>query len=226
MGKRRHAQDKMWVTQKEMVNEWGGKREEHESNYLNRDNQMARLPFYYCNFSLSPATDPYCAPEAIKEGLAISAPAIKYYGVVFDIMSIVPEIKAHGRNPITGKPLKQSDLVKLNFHKNDENEYHCPVTFKLLTSSSHIIAIRETGNVYSYEAYQELNKDAKNYRDLLTDEKFDPKAIILLNDPKVPELVSRKGAKKDTKTKEQLSGINQSLSSKRILKDLEKTATK
>ena len=30
MGKRRHAQDKMWVTQKEMVNEWGGKREEHE----------------------------------------------------------------------------------------------------------------------------------------------------------------------------------------------------
>ena len=170
MGKRRHAQDKMWVTQKEMVNDWGGKREEHETNYLNRDSQMARMPFHYCNLSLSPAIDPYCAVEPIKEGVDTSAPAIRWYGVVFDIMSIVPEIQAHGRNPITGTALKQSDLVKLNFHKNEGGEFHCPVTFKLLTSSSHIIAIRETGNVYSYEAYQELNKDAKNYRDLLTDE--------------------------------------------------------
>ena len=29
MGKRRHAQDKLWITQKEHVNDWGGKREEH-----------------------------------------------------------------------------------------------------------------------------------------------------------------------------------------------------
>jgi peptidyl-prolyl cis-trans isomerase-like protein 2 len=48
------------------------------------------------------------------------------------------------------------------------------VTYKLLTDKSHIIAIKETGNVYSYEAYKELNKDAKNYRDLLDDTKFDP----------------------------------------------------
>ena len=98
-------------------------------------------------------------------------------------MSIVPEIKKHGLNPITGKSMKQSDLIKLNFHKNDDGEIHCPVTYKLLTVNSHIIVIKETGNVYSFDAYNELNRQAKNYRDLLTDEKFDPKQVILLNDP-------------------------------------------
>ena len=58
---------------------------------------------------------------------------------------------------------------------------------------SHIIAIKESGHVYSYQAYKELNKDSKNYRDLLTDEKFDPKtSVILINDPKMPNLFKRK----------------------------------
>ena len=90
MGKRRHAQDKMWITQKEMVNEWGGKREEHEEEYVNRDRQMARMPFNYCNLTLQLASDPYCTSEVIKEGTKLSTPVIKNYGVVFDIMSIVP----------------------------------------------------------------------------------------------------------------------------------------
>ena len=94
--------------------------------------------------------------------------------------------------------MAQSDLVKINFHKNDDGDFHCPVTYKLLTDSSHIIAIKETGNVYSFEAYKELNKDAKNYRDLLTDEKFDPKSsLILLNDPKNPILFKRKDPEVD-----------------------------
>lgn len=37
MSKRRHAQDKMWITQKEMVTDWGGKREEHDSIRRARD---------------------------------------------------------------------------------------------------------------------------------------------------------------------------------------------
>jgi peptidyl-prolyl cis-trans isomerase-like protein 2 len=62
--------------------------------------------------------------------------------------------------------------------------------YKAFNEHSHIIAIKETGNVYSYEAYQTLNKDPKHYYDLLTsklyfdltslDDKFDPKKIILI----------------------------------------------
>lgn len=55
--------------------------------------------------------------------------------------------------------MSQSDLIKLNFHKNEQGQYHCPVTYKQFTDNTHIIAIKETGNVYSYEAYLQLNKE-------------------------------------------------------------------
>ncbi len=29
--------------------------------------------------------------------------------------------------------------------------YHCPVTFRVFNENSHIVAIRTSGNVYSYE---------------------------------------------------------------------------
>ncbi len=38
MGKKRHTQDKLWITQKEMVTDWGGKREEHEQIHKDRAN--------------------------------------------------------------------------------------------------------------------------------------------------------------------------------------------
>lgn len=44
-------------------------------------------------------------------------------------------------------------MFKLTFHRNEEGEIHCPVTYKVLTNNSHVVAIRETGNVYSYQAY-------------------------------------------------------------------------
>lgn len=52
---------------------------------------------------------------------------------------------------------------------------------------SHIIAIRETGNVFSYEAYEELNKKLDCYNDLLSDEPFDPKKLLILQNPKAPD---------------------------------------
>lgn len=56
--------------------------------------------------------------------------------------------------------------------------------FKPFSEHSHIVAIKETGNVYSHEAYKELNKDASWYYDLLNETPFDPKNVITLQDPK------------------------------------------
>lgn len=42
-------------------------------------------------------------------------------------------------------------LTKLNFSKNAEGEFHCPVMFKTFSNSSHIVAINTTGNVFSHE---------------------------------------------------------------------------
>lgn len=61
------------------------------------------------------------------------------------------------------------------------------MTFKVFNDFSHIVAIRETGNVFSYEAYEQLNKGPKYWHDLLNEEQFDPKKIITIQDPKREE---------------------------------------
>ena len=52
-------------------------------------------------------------------------------GNIFDLVHIVPYIKKYKRNPVTGKKLEPSQLVKLNIHKNSKGEMHCPVMFKV-----------------------------------------------------------------------------------------------
>ena len=88
--------------------------------------------------------------------------------------------------------------------------YHCPVTFKVFNENSNIVAIRSTGNVFSYEvcmynmhtvfsvdctslycvyfqAVERLNLKPRHFHDLLTDEPFTRADIITLQDPMAPE---------------------------------------
>jgi peptidyl-prolyl cis-trans isomerase-like protein 2 len=105
-------------------------------------------------------------------------------GTTFDIVNILPYIRKFKKNPVTGLPLKASDLIKLNFSRNEDGEYHCPILYKSFNENSTIIAIKETGNVYSYEAYEQLNKKTNNFNDLLTNQPFEAKNIIFIQDPK------------------------------------------
>jgi peptidyl-prolyl cis-trans isomerase-like protein 2 len=79
--------------------------------------------------------------------------------------------------------LKSSDLIKLNFTKNDDNEYVDPVTYKVFTDNTHIVALKPTGNVYAWDTIDRLNIKAKNWRDLVSDDEFTRKDIITLQDP-------------------------------------------
>ena len=86
MGKRRHNQDKAFITAKEHIQDWGGKLAER------RHEHMVTLPFNYCNIGLTEAKEPYCTQD----------------GIVFDLLTIVPYLRKHGnRNPCTGDPLTQ-----------------------------------------------------------------------------------------------------------------------
>ena len=67
MGKKRHTQDKLFLSAKEMLSDWGGKREEHEQKHLEKDLKVQKLPFYCCNMSLVEAQEPYCAAERVKD---------------------------------------------------------------------------------------------------------------------------------------------------------------
>lgn len=133
--------------------------------------KFERLPFYCCSLSLVPFTDPVCTEE----------------GIIFELLHIIPYLKKHKKNPVTGKPLHPKELIKLKFYKNSENQYHCPITLKVFTEYSHIIAVKPTGNVYIEEAINELCKKPNNWKDLLTDEPFNAKDLITLQNPNSPK---------------------------------------
>jgi peptidyl-prolyl cis-trans isomerase-like protein 2 len=73
--------------------------------------------------------------------------------------------------------------VKLTFHKNSKDEFHCPITYKVFNENSHIVAIAKTGNVFSGEAVEQLNLKSNFFKDLLNDEPFVKKDIITIQDP-------------------------------------------
>lgn len=87
-------------------------------------------------------------------------------------------------DPITGKkPFNLRNIIPLNLHRNQDGQYHCPVLFKPFNENSKITCLRNTGNVYLHEAIEELNLKTKNYRDMLNDEPFVRKDLIVIQDP-------------------------------------------
>lgn len=155
----------MFITSTEWSTLYGGKRKENFA-----DPGFKRLPFDSCALSLTP----FETPMATRDG------------IVFDLVNIVPYVKKHGVNPVTGEPLRLKDMIKLHYHKsvqkdkvevrrglgrrantlfspfipvsrNADGKYHDPVTFKIFTEHSHIVAIATSGNVYNYETIQDFN---------------------------------------------------------------------
>jgi peptidyl-prolyl cis-trans isomerase-like 2 len=128
-----------------------------------------RLPFTFCALSLQPFKTPVCTAD----------------GLIFDHENIIRWLMTHDTNPVNGRPLKNSDLIKLQFAKNDENEYVDPVTFKVFTDNTHIVAVRhdDSANAFAYDTVERLNIKAKMWRDLVSDEEFSRKDIITLQDP-------------------------------------------
>lgn len=104
-------------------------------------------------------------------------------GTIFDLTNILPWLKKHGTNPVTGKKLESKELIKLNFHKNDDGEYMDPVTYKVFTDNTHIVALRNTGNVFAWDTVERLNIKAKIWEDLVSGEAFGRSDIITLQDP-------------------------------------------
>lgn len=153
----------MYLTMKEWTETYGGKK----ANSSSGNPAFKRLPFDHCSLSLQPYENPYCDAE----------------GHLFDLLAIVPYLKKFKTNPVTGKPLDLKNLIRLNMHRNASGDFHCPVLFKQFTDKSHIVAVRTTGNVFSFEAVEQLNLKAKNWKELLTDEAFTRQDLITIQDP-------------------------------------------
>jgi peptidyl-prolyl cis-trans isomerase-like protein 2 len=159
------------------------------------------LPFGRCALTLLPVRDPVCNRD----------------GILFEGSAALSFAMRHGVDPASGQPLAPSQLVALNVDRGgggdgedgggDPEEgpssWRCPVLAKPLTAHTKAVAVlqraggvgagagrRRVANVYSYQAYYELNVKARSYVDLVTGEPFDPKAdVIVINDPENEEWV-------------------------------------
>lgn len=80
--------------------------------------------------------------------------------------------------------MQHNELLKIEMHKNEDGEYVDPVTYKVFTDNTHLVAIRTSGNVYAWDTIERLNIKAKNWKDLVTDDEFTRKDIITIQDPK------------------------------------------
>lgn len=50
----------------------------------------------------------------------------------FCCRNIIPYIKKFGKNPVTGAPLKEEDLIPLTFHKNADGKYAFDLKYLML----------------------------------------------------------------------------------------------
>mmetsp|Transcript_17510 Transcript_17510/g.15787 ORF Transcript_17510/g.15787 Transcript_17510/m.15787 type:complete len:490 (+) Transcript_17510:28-1497(+) len=160
----RHSKDRLFITATEWSEQYGGKKNIKSTSYR-------PLPFDHCGLTLVPFITPVCLHE----------------GVIFELEALMEYILKYKKNPITGDPVTSKDIIRLNIDKNADGEWQCPVLNKALTNNTHVVAIKTTGNVYCYDAVNELNIKPKNYTDLITGESFKKSDIITLQDPRDPE---------------------------------------
>lgn len=161
--------DKLYITQTEWSQEFGGAKAAKQSSINSLNTGFRRLPFDCCALSLQPF---------------VQHPVVTPDGIVFDLMNIMPWLKQHpNTNPVTGQALRSQDLTRLHFARNKDGKLHCPISFKTFTESSHIVAVRTSGNVYAMDTVERLNIKPKYWKDLLTDEPFKRKDLIVIQDP-------------------------------------------
>ncbi|KAK3313818.1 hypothetical protein B0H66DRAFT_362899 [Apodospora peruviana] len=180
--------DKLYITH----SEWSSSDAYSASTGSNAGARAARrgatfrkLPFNFCAASLQPFKNPVCTPD----------------GTIFDVEIIGAWLEKHPTNPVTGDPLAAKDLIKLNFARNADvddasrnrnngpsdgkGDLIDPVTFKVFTDNTHIVAVRHGSyaNVFAWGTVERMNIKPKMWRDLVDDVEFGRKDIITLQDP-------------------------------------------
>jgi len=129
MGKNQHSKDQLHIRPTEWAQDGAGFKASSKTPY-------SYLALDCCFLSLQP----FEVPVGTRDGQ------------VFEVKFIIPYIKKFGRNPCTGGKLEVSELVPLNFHKNNEGKIHCPVLNKVFTNHSHVVMNAISGHVCSMEA--------------------------------------------------------------------------
>eukprot|EP00532_Pseudo-nitzschia_australis_P007764 CAMPEP_0168170770 /NCGR_PEP_ID=MMETSP0139_2-20121125/4359_1 /TAXON_ID=44445 /ORGANISM="Pseudo-nitzschia australis, Strain 10249 10 AB" /LENGTH=664 /DNA_ID=CAMNT_0008088299 /DNA_START=208 /DNA_END=2203 /DNA_ORIENTATION=- len=143
------------------------------------------LPFKCCALTLVAFETPVCI---IVDGPKTTGTtnSNQKYGVVFENTSLMESGGRESNEFLEDYPAEMD-------RDSETGDWQCPVLTKAFSDhTTKIVAVispsgGNEANVYSYEAYHELNVKPKNYVDLTTGLKFSPKKdVIVLNDPSNP----------------------------------------
>lgn len=203
MGKKQHQSDRMFLTAKEWKEEWGGHKDKKHLPYQ-------RLPFNCCAITFTPFEDPVCTADGIVYDVTNIVPYIQKYhshpvsGEPLEITDLVA-LQMHKNSdgeyhcPVLGKVFTQVRATGL-FNQPalctvlpscTMRVAHSELCWNALSGCyclqhTHIVAVRTSGNVFCWEAIQELNVKTKSWKDLLTEEPFTRKDIIQIQVRRVP----------------------------------------
>lgn len=171
--------DKLYITHSEHSGLFGSGLHSAHKGYQAKQEQprQAQTPFDCCALSSQPFEHPVCARNS--DGT----------GHVFDLVNIIPWLKAHNnKHPITKEPLDPSQLITLHYSRREgSGQLYDPISFKPFTEHSHIVAIATTGNVFLAESVLNVGKD------LITDTPFKKSDVITLQNPHgIPPLLPQK----------------------------------
>ena len=173
MSAQRKHTDLPFITASEWARDFGGKKTHNSSS--SSAVPPPSVPFDCCALSMAPFNS-----ETVV--------CTRAGGVVHDLLNILPFIRKHGVDPATGNPLTRDDLITLRWHRNAETgKYQCPMMIKEFGVNSKIVAVATTGNVFSWEAVEQLNIKAGYWKDLLTGTEFTKDDLIILQDPEDPK---------------------------------------
>lgn len=168
----RQSRDKLFVRQSEWRDVYGGRRDAATES-------TRALPIDSCMISQAPFTTPVGTRA----------------GTVFELRNIIPFVKEHRKDPVTGEPLTGKEIFKLRFHRNAEGKFACPVTMQLFGPRTRVVAVAPTGNVYAADALAGAKAAAAApggdpvAADLLTGAPYDPRPaseggdVVVLQDP-------------------------------------------
>jgi peptidyl-prolyl cis-trans isomerase-like 2 len=103
MGKNQHSKDRLFITATEWSTQYGGKKRKATGS------EIRPLPFDHCALSLSP----FAVPVMLSNNT----------GVVFEFENIVPYLRKHHCDPVTGDAMTAKDIIRLNMTKNSDDEW-------------------------------------------------------------------------------------------------------
>lgn len=170
-----------------------------------------RLPFNFCAASLQPFKNPVCTPEGTIFDVEVIGAWLeknKTNPVNGEPLEAKDLIKLNfARNadteadPNAGPTDGKGDMSKYGatrgsvrwrlLHGLDPLLILAvdPVTYKVLTDNTHVVAIRHGtyANVFAWETIEQMNIKQKNWHDLMDDKEFGRKDIITLQDPQNAE---------------------------------------